>query len=158
MRTTLKNPGMATPLDPPGSGILHPEIKNIVHRVVDHPENRTTVLHQRDIYRELAVLLDEFLGAIKRVHQPETIPVTSLLVGDLPVLLGNDGHPCMVRIQECHDNSVGRLVRLGERRIVPLVLDLEIASIHLQDLRSRHPGRVHQRRNCHPMSFVNHDR
>src|SRR3546814_12921572 len=53
------------------------------HRRLDHAEHRDAVVDQGDIDGELAIALDEFAGAVERIHQPHPRPLPAQRRRDL---------------------------------------------------------------------------
>src|SRR5262245_46370937 len=58
---------------------------------IDHAEHRHSIFDQGDVHRKLAVSLDELLGPIQRVDQPESAPRTASFVARYVAFLRNDG-------------------------------------------------------------------
>ena len=80
-----------------------------------HTQHCPVVLHQRDIDREFAVLLDEFSRSIQRVHQPVSIPLPPLRPGRGRGFFGQDRqHGMQLRESRGNDGVCGA-VRFGDR-------------------------------------------
>src|SRR5690606_584315 len=80
-----------------------------------------------------AVLLDEFAGAVERIHQPVARPGAALLPGDAGGFLAQHGNGRVEPAQALADDAVRSQVGLGQWRIVVLRLDAEIAGIDVED-------------------------
>ena len=98
-------------------------------RHVHHAQHRHAVFHQGDVDGELAVALDEFLGAVERVHQPETGPVLAVFIGDAAGFLGEHRNLRGQGLQARLDQVVGGAVGLGDRAVVVLVVHVHVAAI-----------------------------
>jgi hypothetical protein len=86
----------------------------------------------RDVDRELAILVDEFLRAIERIDQGEAMTV----FGHLAVaegFLGDDGQIGFCLGQALQNQRLGALVGFGDRGRISLAIDIEIALIDVHD-------------------------
>ena len=110
------------------AGIEQPPLR----RRVNHAANRHAVFHQRDIHREIPPALDELLGAVQRIDEPEQRPDLGRL-SCRNGLLGHDGHGGRQVLQRLDDEGLGALIGLGDRRLIILAADREVGGVHLQD-------------------------
>ena len=83
-------------------------IKFLFYRYIYHSKDWCAVFNKGDVYGELSVALDEFLGAVQRIHNPEAVPVAALLVGQMCALLAQHGDAG--GLQEGHNAGVCGLV------------------------------------------------
>ena len=90
-------------------------IEVIPHRLINDAQDRCLSPHEGDVHSEFASPLDELLGAVKRVDEPEVFPVLSLLVGEGAGLLGNDGNRGVEAGQPFKNHGIGATVGLGQR-------------------------------------------
>ena len=98
-----------------GTHVFAAQVGHRRYRHMHHTQHRGITLHQRNIDGELTVSLDEFLGSIQRVYQPETGPVLAIGIGDTAGLLRENGNLRGQRLQTGFNNLVRRQVRLGNR-------------------------------------------
>src|SRR5919108_3726053 len=75
----------------PGTLPLYRPIQEIERGGEHYSKDGLAVLNQRHVDGELRPLLDELLGAIEGIHQPEAIPAASDLERRGISLLGYDG-------------------------------------------------------------------
>ena len=109
--------------------------KRAGHRLLDQAEAGDAVLDQRDVDGELAVALDEFAGAVERIHQPEGPPPAAPGNVDGSGFLRQHrdvGRQCR---QAVDDATMRSEVGSRQRRAIVLVLDRELAFIHREDRR-----------------------
>jgi len=83
MRFDLYGMSLSRAVPNKGSHATRREITNFQNRRIHNAQHRLTSLNQRDIDGKFAIVLDELLGAIKRINQPETLPVTAFRIRDL---------------------------------------------------------------------------
>ena len=103
-------------------------------RHVDHAEHRPMVVDQRDVDRELAVAIDEFLGAVQRIDQPVAVPA-----GCVPRSPADRTSSEMIGISgvsacQAGDDAVMRgEIGLRQRRLVVFALHVEIGRVDFED-------------------------
>ena len=94
----------------------------------DDAERRRAVLDERDVDGELVVPIDEFLGAVERVDQPEhPADLRDATGGDL--LLGDDRDLRRERPKAREDERLGPFVGFGDGRGVVLAARREVAAV-----------------------------
>ena len=103
-------------------------------------EHGAPLLDERDVHRELAVALQEFLRAVERVDEPEARPSTTRRGIGRRGFFRQHGQRSVERSDSLRDDPVRDLVRLGQRRTVVLELHGEIAGVYLEDRVSRGAG------------------
>ena len=100
-------------------------------RLIDDPEPRDAVDGKADHDGELAVALDELLGAVHRVDDPEAVVrEPPLRVGRL---LGEDAVVGKVDGQPLDDERVCGLVGIGHRLVADLPLNVRAVAVELHD-------------------------
>ncbi len=118
-------------------------------------EDRPMGVNQGDIDREFAIAIDEFLGAIQRVDQPVTAPLTTFFKRRQPVLFRDDRYTGRQFRQPGHDASMRGEVGLCQGRFVTLLLNVEIRSVDFKDCLTRVSregnGRFNQLCEVHPV-------
>ena len=72
-----------------GGGVADEDL--VQDRCADHSKAGPAALDQGDVDGELAIAIDELLGAVQRIHQPIAPPTPPLGVGRLCGFLGKDG-------------------------------------------------------------------
>ncbi len=110
---------------------------------MDDAQQRPAVLDQRDVDGELALALDELLGAVEGVDQPER-PAGNLgnvagvhrLLGDDRILLAN------FPADRLQDQLFRPLIGLGHRRGVALARNVEVGGVDLEDRPARAFGDI----------------
>ena len=110
-----------------------------------HAEHGHAVVYQRDVDGELAIALDELLGAVQRIHQPVGLPAGALLERQALRLLGQHGYIRRQGLQAVNDGVMRGHIGRRQRRAVILLLDRKIAVVDLENLLARHTGNVHGR-------------
>ena len=101
------------------------------HRRVHHAEHRHAVLDQGDVDGELAVALDEFAGAVERVDQPVADATAGAFPGHVVARIPPTAPGCRAsaRARPSTMHAVRGQVGCGQRRVVVLVLDGEVAVV-----------------------------
>ena len=110
----------------PGTGSPTGVEIHVACRRADHAQYRAVLADQGDIHGKFTVALDELLGAIQRVDQPELVPAAALLEGYRGRFLGPDRNIGRQLVQLGEDELVGRAVGRSQRRTVVLGLDGEV--------------------------------
>ncbi len=101
-------------------------IGHVPDRDMDDAEDRDAVLDEADIDGELAVAVDELLGAVERVDEPEEGRRRNRQAVRRRMLLGDDRDVRRRRGESLEDQRLGMLVGKGHRRGVVLAADGEI--------------------------------
>ena len=104
---------------------------------------RGAVFNVGDIDGELGISFYEFPGAVERVDKPEAVPFLSSLVGNVRGFLAQDRNVGIVIPQQRDNATVRARVRLGERTLVGLPLDLDVAEIYIENFRAHFHHRAH---------------
>jgi hypothetical protein len=89
----------------------------------DHAAHRNAVHDLGDVDRELAIAVDEFAGAIQRVHQEEAVRDS----GDAPgggFLFRHHGHAGKCAGQRRQDQRLGVHIGIGDGRAIGFVADI----------------------------------
>ena len=97
-----------------------------------HAQHRQAVFDQCDVDGELAIALDELLGAVQRVHQPEAVTHLGRVAGGHG-LFGHHRDVRGQRRQPGQDHRLGTLVGLGHRRGIGLALHRKISGVNRHD-------------------------
>jgi hypothetical protein len=113
---------------------------------VNHAQDRRAVLDQGDVDGELAVALDELLGAVQRIDQPVAPPGAAGGIGDVAAFLGQAGDVGRQSGQAVFDDLVRGQVGGGQGTVVVFVRDVECATVDRQDRFARILGKRDQRR------------
>jgi hypothetical protein len=108
-------------------------INHAQHRHVHHAQHRAVAINERDIDGEFAVAVDEFLGAVERIDQPETRPGRARTVIQLRGFLGQYRNVGRELVQARDDHIVRGAVGLGQGRAVVLLGDLETALVDIEN-------------------------
>jgi len=103
-----------------GADAFRPPVAHPLSGHRDDPQHRAASLDQGNVDRELAIARHELLGAIERVHQPETFGRTRALVGHA-AFLGHDGDVRRQGLQARHDALMRRQVGRGQWTCIGLV-------------------------------------
>ncbi len=85
------------------------------NRDMHDAEHRHTRLDQGDVDRELAVALDELLGAVERIDQPEPSPDHFRRQAGDGFLFRDDWNVGRKRAQHRQDYRLGRRIGSGDR-------------------------------------------
>jgi hypothetical protein len=89
---------------------------------------------ERNVDRELAVALQELLGAVERVDEPIALPLAPRRRVGWGRLLGQDGQTRRELFEGATDDRVGHSIGFRQRRIVALALDGKIrAAVNLEN-------------------------
>ena len=104
---------------------LRADIGQLFDRHRHHAQYRLMLVDQGDIDGEFTGAIDEFLGAIQRVHQPVTGPAQPGGRVGHDRFFRQDRNVRRQRRQPRHDDPVRCMVGCGDRRIVILGDDLD---------------------------------
>lgn len=104
-------------------GVVFGVIGNVEDGRVDDADNGLAVFDEGDVDGEFAVSFDEFFGAVKRVDEPERVPVLAFRVWCLFGFFGEEGNVGCVFVQGARDNGVCGEVGVGEGGLVVFLLD-----------------------------------
>ena len=111
-----------------------------------HTQYRGIPFHQGNVHGELAVALDELLGAIQRVHQPETGPVLALGIGNTAGFFREHRNLRRQRLQARFNDLVRRHIRFRNRRLVILGFHPQVVTlVHRQNGITRFTGNLGER-------------
>ncbi len=108
-------------------------IRGTPHRHVNYAEDRLVVLDERDVDRELAIAIDELLGAVEGIDEPVRIPAAALLETRESRFLRQDGQIGGQLLQSRDNEVMRRHVRPGDRRFIVLCLYIEIGRVNFED-------------------------
>ncbi len=101
-------------------------------------------MDQGDVDREFPVALDELLGAVERIHEPEPFPAAAFLVGKSAGFLRDNRNVRCDAGKPIENDGVRAPVGFGERGRVVLHVDGEFGPVDLQHGLPRGAGdRVH---------------
>jgi len=103
------------------------------HRQHDHTQHRALILDQRDVDREFTIALDEFARSVQRVDHPQPRPVAAGLEVDFGRFLAEHGDVGGKLSERFDQRFMAGHVGAGQRAVVVLVLDLEIAFVDFED-------------------------
>ncbi len=111
---------------------------DVLRRNTDDTEHRAMSLDQRDVHRELAVAIDELLGAVERIDQPVPAPATcaSRNPGSSTPPTTPE-FPASARSSASANRAMRRKIRLCERRRIVFRNHVEVRLVHLHDLATR---------------------
>jgi len=124
---------LTQPSEAPGAGAAGAEIGHATYRHVHYAEDRLVIANQRDIDRKLAITLDEFLGAVERVDEPERVPGAARRIVDLGGrLLGHDRQLGVERRETFDDAMVCRHIGFSQWGLVILVLNRKLGFIDVE--------------------------
>ena len=112
-----------------------------VDRRARDAEHQLAALQQRDLRREHGVLAHERLGAVNRVDQPDELGIERARAG----LLAMEAVMREALLQHGADRALGCNIRIGDRRLVRLHCDAQVAAIHAADHLGRGGGRLEGR-------------
>ena len=116
------------------------------YRHMHHTQYRGIPFHQGNVHGELAVALDELLGAIQRVHQPETGPVLALGIGNTAGFFREHRNLRRQRLQARFNDLVRRHIRFRNRRLVILGFHPQVVTlVHRQNGITRFTGNLGER-------------
>ena len=111
MNRLLRTTASLLECPPPAAGPVH----NAQCRRQYHAEHRLAIFDQGDIDRELVIALDELLGAIERIDQPQTRPGATFFIADGGRLLRQHRDIRRQRPQPRADERMGGAVGFGQR-------------------------------------------
>ena len=101
---------------------------------MNHTQHRLADIDEGDVDGEFAVTVDEFLGAVERINQPEwgagdigRVTVFEGLFADDRVFVGD------AAADGADNQFFGGLVGFRDRGLIGLFLDLEIGFVDLHD-------------------------
>ena len=95
-----------------GTETLTTDVGLALHRYVHDTEDGLAGLNQRDVDRELAISIDEFLGAVERINEPVARPAATFFEYRKAGLLRNDRQSGCLFLEACNDAAVRCEVRL----------------------------------------------
>ena len=126
--------------DEEGTAAPRAHEKLVGDRHVDEAQDGCAGLDEGDVDGKIAVALDEFLGAVQRIDEPEAVKIFALGVGDLLVLLGDDGVTGGQVPEAGDDDVVGGAIGAGEGRFVGLDFDAEVFAVIFSGWHRPPPG------------------
>ena len=101
----------------------------VAGRHVHDTQHGFVAADQRDIHGEFAVALDELLGPVQRVHEPELRPAGALFEGDGRRLFRHNRNVRRQGLQFAHDQHVGSAIRRRQRGMIVFGLHAEIRGL-----------------------------
>ena len=109
-----------------------------------HAQGRATTFDQRNVDGEFTVAVDEFLGAVQGIHQPEACRHG----GDVPGgrrFLGDHRSGGRELRERGQNDGLGPLIRRGDRRGIGLAAHFKVRCVDLENRVARSPrDRQHQ--------------
>ena len=86
------------------------------------------VADERDVYGEIATLLDEFLGTVERINQEELGSDCRHSTGG-NLFLCNDRYVRGYLAQSLEDDGLGSIIGIGDWRCIDFVAHINLATI-----------------------------
>ena len=100
------------------------------HGCIDDAHHRHAIANERDVDREVADPLNEFLGAVERIDEEKLAADRGQAAGG-HLLLGHDRHVRGGMAQTLEDDRLGGMIGLRHRRMVGLTLYFKAGDVDL---------------------------